>query len=520
IWVREKVVAHIVSSTANTGAGSLREAVANANNGDWIVFEFPADAYPATITLDSGIEVSKNLRISGPRPGQLTISSNDGGGFSLFTVVGEAVLTIEQLTLANGYSPDFGGAVSVNTGSGLIARYCHFDNNSADQFGGAIDVFEGSLEVEACLFTNNSVTGSIAVAGGAIATYTIEPCSIINSTFVGNSQQNDGGLGGGAICADNALLSNTTEMQILHCSFKDNFDAAEQGSSILSNREGMKVRVGNSIFEDTQGRVLNVRGNGAIDSLGGNVATDRTVTTYVQDLPEGVVLLDQSSDKLSAPARLAGLSDNGGPTNTCALLPGSAALDHAVDLETPLLVDQRGALRAGISNDSGALEMRTALSFTEIFTGTPDDNYIDAFITLTNSPEAADYDLSGHKVYFDGVLAYTFAGSLTLMAGDSYKLFDSGRLGALPADSAKWSEGIRLNAEFAEITLRDGSGNLVQRVLGSGENNAPGSAEVTSIQRLNISEIFVGTSPTDTDGFIEFYTPREATTFDLEGLRV
>ena len=142
--------------------------------------------------------------------------------------------------------------------------------------------------------------GSIAVGGGAIATYTDQLCSIVNSTFVGNTQAYDGAaLGGGAICAENAQLSEDTFMTVLHCSFKDNYDAANQGSAILSVDPTMVVEVGNSIFEDTQGVVLDVRNDASIVSLGGNVATDDTTTTYTQN-PEAVVLLNQGdSDTVS-----------------------------------------------------------------------------------------------------------------------------------------------------------------------------------------------------------------------------
>jgi len=61
--------------------------------------------------------------------------------------------------------------------------------------------------------------------------------------------------------------------------------------------------------------------------------------------------------------RLGPLADNGGPTKTHALLPGSPAIDHgdfrlAVDqFETPLFFDQRGFSRsAGVSVDIGAYE--------------------------------------------------------------------------------------------------------------------------------------------------------------------
>jgi hypothetical protein len=47
---------------ADTGANTLRDALATANNGDTIVFALPAGS---TISLASGLLVPKNLTIDG-----------------------------------------------------------------------------------------------------------------------------------------------------------------------------------------------------------------------------------------------------------------------------------------------------------------------------------------------------------------------------------------------------------------------------------------------------------------------
>src|SRR5690348_3696697 len=61
-----------VTNTNDTGPGSLRQALANANNGDTINF-----AISGTITLTSGeLLVSKNVTISGPGAATLTVDGN------------------------------------------------------------------------------------------------------------------------------------------------------------------------------------------------------------------------------------------------------------------------------------------------------------------------------------------------------------------------------------------------------------------------------------------------------------
>src|SRR5438270_4174230 len=60
-----------VTNTNDSGPGSLRQALANANNGDTINF-----AVSDTIMLTSGeVLVNKNVTISGPGANQLSIHS-------------------------------------------------------------------------------------------------------------------------------------------------------------------------------------------------------------------------------------------------------------------------------------------------------------------------------------------------------------------------------------------------------------------------------------------------------------
>src|SRR6267378_8464630 len=63
-----------VTNANDSGPGSLRQALANANNGDRINF-----AVTGTITLTSGgLLVNKNVTISGPGANQLSIDGNQG----------------------------------------------------------------------------------------------------------------------------------------------------------------------------------------------------------------------------------------------------------------------------------------------------------------------------------------------------------------------------------------------------------------------------------------------------------
>ena len=73
-----------VMNNLDSGAGSLRDAIKNANIGDTIVFAPSLDGQ--TITLTSGeLAISKSLDIAGPGAGSLAISGNNHTGSSTST---------------------------------------------------------------------------------------------------------------------------------------------------------------------------------------------------------------------------------------------------------------------------------------------------------------------------------------------------------------------------------------------------------------------------------------------------
>ena len=448
VFIRERNVAHIVSSTGDSGLGSLREAIGFAGNGDMIVFDFPADEFPVTIALDSPLVIEKNLSIIGSGVDQLTISGQRSTG--LFSVVNAARLTVEQLTFKDGSAGSYGGAIAVDSGCALIARYCEFTGNTADQYGGAIDVFDGELIVENCLFLNNAVTGSIAGGGGAISIYTSQPCSITNSSFFGNRQDNGGSVvGGGALYAQNADLAQFFNLQVEHCTFLDNDDAKAKGSAILSAAAGMKAHLINNIFADEEGPVLDVLGGGRFVSKGGNIATDATETTYTES-PGKIILLNHLSDKPSTTVPiLNNLGDNSGATRTFSLKTGGPAIDTAVAV-TPasgaLGNDQRGFWRDSALRDVGAAEAGAfkRVNINEIFVG---GGVATDFIEFYNPRDSEALNMVGLTLWIDGNLRHTF-GTQALAPGAGFA----------------WFSTIDLDEEKGLIELRNANGQRILRV--------------------------------------------------------
>jgi hypothetical protein len=149
---------HTVTSSADSGAGTLREAVNNASSGDIIVFEV------AQIDLSSAITVSMPYIVGDNNGDNVTINAT--GNHRIFDV--NANLTLRNLTLTGGSAQD-GGAVNVQSGT-FTAEGVTFSSNSASRNGGALFVASGAAAViSKCAFTSNSVSGTNGDSGGAIS---------------------------------------------------------------------------------------------------------------------------------------------------------------------------------------------------------------------------------------------------------------------------------------------------------------------------------------------------------------
>src|SRR4029453_1572448 len=184
-----------VTNTNDSGPGSLRQALAEANNGDTIEF-----SVTGTIGLTSGeLSVNGSITISGPGANNLAVNGNAKS--RVFHVASAKTVTISGLTITNGNSgSDTGGGI-YNDHATLTLNECTIAGNSASFTGGGIfnDGFGGSanLEINNCTINGNSALGGSAGGifnygerGGSSATL-----EITNSTLSGNSAIFGGGIG-------------------------------------------------------------------------------------------------------------------------------------------------------------------------------------------------------------------------------------------------------------------------------------------------------------------------------------
>lgn len=247
-----------VTSNADSGAGTLRQAIIDATAGDTIDFSLGSGS--ETITLASTLSINKNLIIDGANTSgsgvpltlsatvrmidlgtaiNLTVSDivfNSGNigstqGGMIYSSTYSGTLTLTDCTFANMTSTNttygstiwlgdtFGPASTVNiTGSTFENNTCSgaacgmyirnstvtilasvFNNNNAAKAGGAIHLYSAGLSVDKSTFTNNTAGGSATQGGGAIFADGVGSVEITNSTFANNTTGTSGDLRGGAI---------------------------------------------------------------------------------------------------------------------------------------------------------------------------------------------------------------------------------------------------------------------------------------------------------------------------------
>jgi hypothetical protein len=341
-----------VTSTADSGTGSLRAALTAAVSGDTIGFALPN---PSTIHLTSGsLNVPAGVTILGPGASALTIQGN--GQFSDFFIQSSAAIvttSISGLTMSGGGGNTGGGidnsyilklnncVVTNNSvtseGGGientgiLYMTGCMVSNNTAVTLGGGINsIFNTTLTVTGSTITGNTLQGvSLGARGGGI--YSDGPLAVINSTISLNNANGAGQVGGmpGTNGEGGGLYSASDgSCAILSCTFFEN--AAEGGNTtdtIAGAGAGGGVFVANSaeITNCTFSQNAALGGNSALstggDGLGGGLAwTSTNASPTVVDC----TIVGNSAD--AGGGHTAGASSMGGGI----LTGGSGTLENSI----------------------------------------------------------------------------------------------------------------------------------------------------------------------------------------------
>jgi hypothetical protein len=336
-----------VMNTADSGMGSLREALADANDGDTIDF---GAAVTGTITLSSGqLVVNDSITISGPGAGVLAVNGN--GTFRVFEIASGKTVSISGLTMTNGKVVSVtGGGLRVPTGSTVsIANSTVSNNVAAASNGGAISN-AGTLTITDSDISNNFAS----FGGGGVLNNGSGTLTITGSTFTGNSTAFAGGalLNGGTLTVNNSTFS-ANDIDPCGCGptggavlWQTAGTATINNSTIAGNTQNLDpINTGLGVIANTGGTV-SVRGTIVAKNttnLGGNCTGTITDDGYnLEDTSPSTCGFSSANNSIVGSDPMLGpLADNGGPTFTRALLPNSPAIDKGKNFSGSS-TDQRG----------------------------------------------------------------------------------------------------------------------------------------------------------------------------------
>ncbi len=327
------------------GTCSLRQAIASAVADDGIFFDIPAANCPGgvcTINLASGLTISRNLNIIGTGTRSLIINASASSGgqtTSVFNITNDAFDTyisvaFSGLTITGGNSsqattPKAGG-ITAGSKTTVSLNYVTVTNNQGSAVGGIYCNKANTFPINTAFGCNLTLTNSLvsdntgSTAGGIENHGTMQ---IANSTISGNLANRFSGFCVGGISNDaNELNEYLGILNINSSTITNNSTVSNVGiGGISGNFSSPNLpRLRNTIVANNL-RANQVRDiNANFTSLGNNLIG----STFGGGGADGNGGFPGSNDIINQPANLAPLADNGGQSNTHALLPNSRAVNR------------------------------------------------------------------------------------------------------------------------------------------------------------------------------------------------
>jgi hypothetical protein len=310
-----------VTNLGDTGVGSLRQAISDANGAAGAdTIDFQAGLL-GTILLTSGqLDITDSVTIQGPGATSISVSGNSASRvFYLYNPASLIDVTISGLTIDSGAAGFGAGIVDFDenlTLDGVTARF-----NTASVSGGGIAVVGADMTLT---IKNSKITGNIAAnSGGGIYVASAAAVSVQDSTIVNNTAS--GGVGGGvysylpygAVDFDETTISgNTAPGPGGGVEFFFSYGSSSFTGSTLSGNSGLR---GGGVFfylpvEPLTVENCTISGNQATGGTGGGV--------YLYTLYTGTSELRHTT--------IAGNSAPAGSGGGVILINGSVPMNHMI----------------------------------------------------------------------------------------------------------------------------------------------------------------------------------------------
>ena len=495
---------------------------------------------------NSGTAVLTDCTISGNSADQ---QGDKGGGLESIGTV-----TLTRCTISGNSADSGGGLAADGTGTATLTD-CTISGNSATGIGGGLDN-RNTATVTGCTISGNSAGGS----GGGVLNEGLSEAALTMSdcTISGNAARYGGGM-------DNGQSATVTD-----CTISDNSASAtaaawktmSQPSSPIARSAAMTAAIGAAAYgpitsyaitsctisgnsAKTGGALYNgtfnnietgKSGNGTVtltdtivagnatggtpSDLGGKAAAEVTGSYNLvgtggsgglTDGTNGNIVLTSPTDLGLGP-----LADNGGPTETMALLPGSPAI-KAGTAASGVSTDQRGQ-RLDSPPDIGAYQIPssqpivlsfTGLNSTSITFGTPNVTISGTLANGTQAPQGETITITLNGVSHQatigagGAFSTTFDTSTHGVSGSPYAVSYS-YAGDATYGTATDTSTLTINKAMPTVTVSDAGGTFTGKAF-------PAATTVAGVGGTASSSI-EGATPT-----LTYYAGTSATGTPLSG---
>jgi parallel beta-helix repeat protein len=504
-----------VTNNNDSGSGSLRQAIANANStpgANTVVF---LPTVTGTITLTSGQLELSNMTgtetITSPAAG-VTISGNKAS--RVFQIDSGVTANLSGLTVGGGQAGVGRGGGLYNHGGRLTLTGVTVSGNTAGAGGGLATEGAGSTTtLTGCTVSRNTASYS---AGGGLASLSGGTTALTDCTVSGNVAGADSlyGIGGGLAtegAGSTATLTGCTvsgntasnsggglytmggHTTLTGCTVSGN-TAAYPGGGLVVRGGGTLALTNVTVTNNTAstaGGGLYVGGRGTLAltnaTVTGNragsggglyvnpVATATLTNTIVAAQAAGGDIAGGytgSHNLVGGDPLLAPLGDYGGPTQTMALLPGSPAIGGGTADGAPTK-DQRGQPRSG-HVDIGAFQSQ-GFTLTPAVGSTPQPaavgkafkNPLAVMVTANNPVEPVDGGVIRFAAPPTGASASLSAATATITGSQASVTAIAGTIAGSYSVTAA-AAGVTTPARF-KLTNTPGAASSIAVVSGSGQ---------------------------------------------------
>jgi len=306
----------------------------------------------------------------------------DGNNLTqILSVNGGVALTLVDLTLRHGTSGGGNGGAIDNSGTLTVTASTLVSNSAGNGFGGAVNN-DGTATISASTLASNTATYGGAVHNGTAGTVTISASTLSsNIALYGGAVNNDGRATisastlssnfarGGSAGFGGAVHNGTAGTVTISASTLVSNTASDSGGTVYNNTGTVTISASTLVSNAARngGAMHNLNGALSLDDtlLAGNDCSGGGISEVVGQLGAGHNLTYNApgcptggtGDVSGRDPLLGPLADNGGPTQTLAIGPGSPAIgagDGAVCF--PGATDQRGVARTTTTCTIGTYE--------------------------------------------------------------------------------------------------------------------------------------------------------------------